>query len=139
MTKMRKRPSLRRSESTQFRFMSLLLCNYVVKNIFRNCSEVDLCLFSRMMNHKRMPKRSSRGSPTTGETGPSSEAGTAFISGVMQLLWSSPMEAMVGSASSWMVNWPPCTPVEAQRVALTVQVGPLHTDSLINGKNKISS
>lgn len=80
-----------------------------------------------MMNHKRMPKRSSRGNLTTGETGPSSEAGTAFISGVMQLLWSFPMAAMVGSASSWMVNWPPCTPVEAQRVALTAQVGLLHT------------
>lgn len=76
-----------------------------------------------MMNHKRMPKRSTRGSPTTGEIGPSSEAGTAFIYGVMQLLWSSPMEAMVGSASSWMVNWQPCTPVEAQRVALTALVG----------------
>lgn len=75
-----------------------------------------------MMNHKRMPKRSSRGSLTTGKTGPSSEAGTAFISGVMQLLWSFPMAAMVGSASSWMVNWPPCTPVEAQRVDLTAQV-----------------
>lgn len=102
-----------------------------------NFSEVDLCLFSRMMNHKKMPKRSTRGSPTTGETGPSSEAGTAFISGVTQLLWSSPMEAMVGSVSSWMVNWPPCTPVEAQRVALTARVGllPKQTDQSMKKQN----
>lgn len=95
----------------------------------RICSEMNKSVsFSRMMNHKRMPKRSSRGSLTTGETGPSSEAGTAFISGVMQLLWSFPMAAMVGSALSWMVNWLLCTPVEAQRVALTARVGLLQTN-----------
>lgn len=47
-----------------------------------------------------MPKRSSRASPTTGGTGPLSEAGTAYIYGVMLLLWSFPMAAMAGFVSS---------------------------------------
>lgn len=80
-----------------------------------------------MMNLKKMPKRYSKGNPTTGETGLSLEAGTVFISGAMLLRWSSRMAAMVGSASFWMVNWPLCTPVEALREDLTALVGPLHT------------
>lgn len=66
--------------------------------------------------------RSSRGSRITGGTGPSSEDVTVSTFGQMLLRWSSPMAPMAGSASSWMESWPPCTPVEVQRVDQTVLV-----------------
>lgn len=76
----------------------------------------------RRMNPKKMPKRSSRASPTIGGTGLLSEAETVYIYGVMLLLWNFLTAAMVGFVLFWMVNWLPCTPVAAQREALTVQV-----------------
>lgn len=74
------------------------------------------------MNHRRMLKSCSRVNHITGETGQSSGEGTACTSGVMLQPWNYLMVVMDGSGLSWMENWPQCTPAEAQREDLIVQV-----------------